>query len=175
MEALLKFIESANKYGIPIPLIVLILGVAIWAALTVRWSEREKYYYGLLDALGKWKDSVTDRKDYYMEPGSEYRDATITVIPRFKALTTREAEAFNSLRDQLNVARIFLSEKSVTLLDGLLSDHWLICEMDALCTKDYLEKTEEVVSNAYSSLLLDAKLDLKRSRYLALMKKILAK
>jgi hypothetical protein len=175
MEQLLKIIESANKYGFPVPLVLLILALGLWATFTMNWSEREKYYYELLAALGKWKNCLSDRTDYYMEPGSEYRDDTITVMPGFQSLGRKGSEASSTVRDQMTVARLFLSENTVAMLDEMLSEHWMISEMDAVCTKDYLDKTLELVTRTYNAVFSDAKKDLKRSRYLALVNKFLPK
>jgi hypothetical protein len=173
METISKNIELANKYGFPVPLILVLIGLGLWAAFQAKWTEREKYYYELLAALGKWKNSLADRLDYYMEPGSEYRDDAITVLPGFITLSAKGSEAAAVVRDQLPVARLFLDEKTVSMLDEMASEHWLISEMDAVCTQDYLEKTKKLVANTYVAVFTVAKKDLKRSRYLALAKKFL--
>jgi hypothetical protein len=175
METILKLIEAANKYGFPIPLVLIILGLGLWATSIATWSEREKYYYELLAALGKWKNSLLDRSVYYMEPGSEFRDDSITTLPGFKNLSLSGQEALSSIRDQLTVARLFLSEKAVACMDKMVSEHWQISEMDAVCNADYLEKTLKLVTYTYDQIFLDAKKDLKRSRYLALVNKFLPK
>jgi len=175
METILKYIEASSKYGFPIPLMLLLVAVGFWATSANSWSEREKYYYELLGALGKWKNSITDRQTYYMQPGSEYSDDTITAQTGFKSLSTKGSEALGIVRDQLPVARLFLSPNTIALLDDMLSDHWLIAEMDAVCMSDYLDKTLPLVKRAYDSVLADAKKDLKKSRYLALINKFLPK
>jgi hypothetical protein len=175
METILKYNETANKYGFPVPFVLLLIALGLWATFSASCSEREKYYYELLAAWGKWKNSLNDRREFYMEPGSEYRDDTIMALPGYQKYQTKGNEAFNTIRDQLPVARLFLSGKTTTLLDEMISDHWLIETMDAVCTSDYLDKTPPVVERAYEAILADAKKDLKRSRYLALLNKFLPK
>jgi hypothetical protein len=172
---MLKYIETANKYGFPVPLALLLIALGLWATFSASWTEREKYYYELLAALGKWKNSLADRLDYYVEPGSDYRDASITVMPGFQSLNAKGNEASAAVRDQLPVARLFLAEKTATILDEMLSDHWLISEMDAVCNQDYLEKNIKIVNSTYDAVFAAAKKDLKRSRYLALVNKFLPK
>lgn len=93
METILKYIETANKYGFPVPLILLLVALGLWATFSASWSEREKYYYELLAALGKWKNSLNDRREFYMEPSSEYRDDTITALPGYQKYQTKGNES----------------------------------------------------------------------------------
>lgn len=175
MEAIFKFIEQASKYGFPIPLALLVLGFGFWIASTTKWPEREKYYYHLLSSLGKWQDSLEALGDYYMEPGSEYRDDQISLKPRFKILMDKGTEAHEEIRQELHVARLFLSPHSVKLLEDMLGEHWFIQEMDAVCIADYLAKTVKLATCSYNAILFDAKKDLKRSKYLILINQFIPK
>lgn len=73
--------------------------------------------------------------------------------------------AYESVREQFNVAKIFLSENSISILDELISEHWHIKEHGASCTQEYLALSFEISGKAYESILQDAHHDLKKSRY----------
>jgi len=57
----------------------------------------------------------------------------------------------------------------------MISNHWLIATMDTICNRNDLDKTLPVVERAYEAILADARKDLKRNRYLALLNKFLPK
>jgi hypothetical protein len=60
-------------------------------------------------------------------------------------------------------------------MDELIREHWFIKEHGAVNTSHYLSSSYKIVDNAYQSILADASKDLKRSRFLAVVKKVLSK
>lgn len=98
-------------------------------------------------------------------------------IPR--AHTTKEGEkaavALSAIREQMSVARVFLSKKSIAILEELINEHWYFSEHGAMNAADYLDSTHDIVDKAYRSILTDASVDLKRSRYLNIVKQVLSK
>ncbi|WP_316838933.1 hypothetical protein [Pedobacter gandavensis] len=170
-----KGVELANHYGISLLLIlVIVFGLRIVLSSTEKWSEREHYYYELLKNLGIWKNSLSDRLDYFQQSDSEY-DELHTKTTHFQEKSAKAILALQSIREQINVSRIFLSKQSIHIIDELISEHWFIKEHEAINTSDYLRSTYEIVDNAYQSILADASKDLRRSRFLAIIKKVLSK
>ncbi|WP_345947721.1 hypothetical protein ABDD95_12765 [Mucilaginibacter sp. PAMB04274] len=175
MEQVFTFMETANKYGFPIPILTLLIGGSIWLIFTAKWPERERFYYDLLGSLGRWKNSLSDRQGYYMEPGTEFRDSTISQLPRFKELISAGNTALASIREQVHIGRLFLSKNAVRHIEELIAEHWLIDEFDAICTSDYLDKVLPVVEKVYEAILADARKDLARGRYAALLGRLFLK
>ena len=168
-------VNLANRYGISLLLILSVFFIIrIVISSQARWSEREKFYYDILKNLGIWKDSLADRLDYYQHPGSEY-DTEHENRPHFLARNEQARNAYQSIREQVNIGRIFLSDKSIADLEDLLGEYWVINEHKAISTLDHLQLTSEIVRKTYNSMLQDAKRDLNKSRYLELVKKFVAK
>jgi hypothetical protein len=175
MESIFKFVEEANKYGFPLGLMALLIVLGVWAAVFTRWPEREKYYLSLLGALGQWKTTLEDQQAYYIEPGSDYRDAEIMQREGFRTLMQKENAAQEVIREQLNTGRLYLPDTCVILLTELIGNQWQISEMEAVCYSDYLYKLSPLVEQAYDTILLRARKDLRKSRYLALANRLFTK
>ena len=175
IELLEKGIALANHYGISVLLILsTIFLVRIILAAQGKWSEREKYYFEILKNLGNWRDSLSDRKDYFQQPGSVY-DETYPQSTYYKKEGEKAADALSAIREQMSVARVFLSKKSIAIIEELINEHWYISEHGAMNAADYLDSTHDIVDKAYRSILTDASRDLKRSRYLNIVKQVLSK
>jgi hypothetical protein len=175
IELFEKGIELANHYGISLLLILaIVFAVRVILSSPGKWTEREHYYYELLKNLGIWKNSLSDRLDYFQQPGSEY-DESHTQSVYFQDRSTKASSALQSIREQINVSRIFLSKQSIQIVDELIREHWFITEHRAINISDYLSSTYEIVDNAYQLILADASKDLQRSRFLAVLKKVLSK
>lgn len=175
IELLEKGVELANHYGISVLLILTIIFlVRIILATQGKWSEREKYYFEILKNLGTWRDSLIDRMDYFQQPGSVY-DERYSQSTYYKKKGEQAADALTAIREQINVARVFLSKKSIAILDELIKEHWYISEHGAINAKDYLDSTHDIVDKAYQAILTDASRDLNRSRYLNIVKQALSK
>lgn len=175
IELIEKGVDLANHYGISLLLILaIVFALRIILSSPGRWTEREHYYYELLKNLGIWKNSLSDRLDYFQEPGSEHNESH-TQTPYFQERSSQANFALQSIREQINVSRIFLSKRSIQIIDELISEHWYIREHGAINTKDYLKSTYKVVDKAYQSILNDASKDLKQSRFLTVVRKTLSK
>lgn len=125
-----------------------------------------------MQSLGKWKDSLVDRLEYYIEPGSGYDDKH-TETENYKNKDILGADAYNEVRNHLHVARIFLNDKTIEKLESLLNEYYVISEHRAVTKEDYLRQSYKLVNETYSSILQSAKYDLKRSKYLEIIKKLL--
>jgi len=130
----------------------------------MKWSARQSYYIDILKNLGIWKNSLGDRLDYYLEPGSMYHPDPKG--EHFTGLATKGHGAYLAIKDKMPEARLFLSEASMKVLDHLVSEYWSITEIEVSSTAEYLERAFEEVKAAYEKLLAHAKNDLKRSQYL---------
>ena len=122
------------------------------------WSFREKYYMGILEHLTILRNTLEDRKNYYLEPGSEHDD-TRTDTEHFRELTLRGSESYRSVRELVGPASVFLSDKSRSTLRELMSEYWNVAEFSS-CKAEYLDSTLKLVDVAYSAVLGEAKNDL---------------
>ncbi len=175
LETFEKILAIINQYGIAALLIIsIIILIRIISSTSSNWPLREKYYLELLLNLGIWKNSLSDRLDYYSQPGSEYNDG-YTNSPRYIFLSESATSALKVIRNQIHVGRIFLSKKSIAAVDKLIAEHWYINEHRAICNEDYLMLTLEEVEKSYIAILSDAQKDLKRNRYLELLKNVALK
>jgi hypothetical protein len=173
-ETIKNAINEINRYGI---LSFLVFGVYLVFRIIIsskgQWPGREKYYYEILMNLGIWKNSLNDRLNYYQQPGSEYYDYSNNAF--FQKQSQIAGQATGIIRDQLNVARLFLSKSSVLAIEELISEHWVISEHKAINNNDYLELTYAEVKKAYDLILADASRDLKKTRFLELIKNVVPK
>lgn len=167
-------LDQLNKYGTAGILgCLLYIIYKIITASSTKWSAREQSYLTLLQNLGTWNNSLSDRLSYYQEPGSWYRDDPNTAS--FKENCIKGEAAYQNIRDHLSISRIFLSDNAKNVLEELLSTHWYIAEHEAICTADYLNKTSRLVQTTYDILLVEAKSDFSRSRKLKFVQKLLEK
>ena len=175
LETFEKILAVVNQYGIAAILIILVMIlIRIISSTSSKWPLREKYYLELLLNLGIWKNSLSDRLNYYSEPGSEYNDSH-TNSPGYVFHSQSATSALKVIRDQIHVGRIFLSKNSITAIETLIAEHWYINEHKAICNADYLTLTLEEVEKSYTAILADAQKDLKYSRYLELLKNVVPK
>lgn len=173
IELFNQFRDLINQLGIiSILIILLFFFYRVLSAASSKWSQREKTYYKILQSLGKWKDSLMDRLEYYIEPSSGYDDKH-TETENYKNKDIIGADAYNEVRDHLHVAPIFLSNKTIEKLENLLREYYVISEHRAVTKEDYLKQSYKLVNETYSSILQSAKYDLKRSKYLEIIKKLL--
>lgn len=135
------------------------------------WSDREQNYYVLLHNLGNWKNSISDRLNYYQEPGSWHKDEPES----HNEYREKGSLALENIREQLGTARIFLSEKSTNTIEELLGNHWYISEYGARSVADYLHQMSDEVQKTYDVILHDAKRDLSKNRKLMFMQKLVTK
>jgi hypothetical protein len=124
-----------------------------------QWNIRERFYSELVTNLALLKLSIEDRKEYFDEPGSEHR-LEVEDTEHFKRLVHQGADAFSKLREQIGPASIFLSEKTISALEALVSEQWHI-SMDALCTADYVSTFYPYVEKAYTEILAEARDELR--------------
>lgn len=122
------------------------------------WSFREKYYMGILEHLTILQSTLLDRKDYYLEPGSEHNDKP-TDTEHFRELTLRGSESYRTIRELVGPASVFLSDKSTSALRKLISEHWNVAYFSS-CTAEYLDSSLKLVDAAYSAVLEEAQNDL---------------
>jgi hypothetical protein len=174
MEILKKIIELVTHYsaiGTLACSIFIVYKIAM--ASSSRWSEREQSYYVLLQNLGSWNNSLSDRLNYYIEPGSENKDDPNTV--HFRESQMKGVVAYQNIRNQLDIGRIFLSNTATNAVEELLGNYWYIAEYGALCTADYLRQTKKEVQKAYDIILIEAKRDLTKNRRLKFVQKLVSK
>jgi hypothetical protein len=127
-----------------------------------RWNVREKYYLELVAALTKWKFTLQDRHTYYIEPGSENRDAEITSGEDFKKLTQEGTEALQALRELAAPAALFLSDKTIDALRQLRHRHRAV-GYDSMCNDEYLTEAIKLADAAQTAVLEEARRALRRT------------
>lgn len=113
---------------------------------------------GLLEHLTVLRNTLLDRNDYYLEPGSEHDDKH-THTEHFQELTLRGSESYRTVRDLIGPAAVFLSDKSRSAIQELTSEYWHLTEFSS-CKAEYLDSTMKLVDVAYSAVLQEAKSDL---------------
>lgn len=123
------------------------------------WSFREKYYMGLLEHLTILRITLLDRSNYYLEPGSEHNDKH-TDTEHFQELTLRGSESYRTVRELIGPASVFLSDKSISALGELMSEHWHVANF-SICKAEYLDSALKLVDVAYSAVLEEARNDLR--------------
>ena len=72
-DTVTEWLKAANGYSFPISLIVVAVILNFLIRRGMKWTVRQTYYVEILKNLGMWNDSLRDRLDYFVEPGSEYR------------------------------------------------------------------------------------------------------
>ncbi|SMC40544.1 hypothetical protein [Chryseobacterium sp. YR221] len=168
-----KIIELINHYGTTgILLCSFYIVYKIITASSSKWSEREQSYCILLESLGAWQNSLTDRLNYYQEPGSWHSEDPKS--SSFQENQLKGVVAYENIRKQMSVSRIYLSNNSRNVVEKLLSDYWYISEHKAVCTGDYLNLTLREVQKAYDVLLNEAKKDLSKSKQLKFIQKLVS-
>jgi hypothetical protein len=126
-----------------------------------RWNVREKYYLELVSALTKWNFTLQDRSAYYIEPGSESRDAEIASSEDFRKLSQEGTEALRALRDLAGPAALFLSDKTIHALQQLRRDHWNVGYSSG-CNDEYLTGAIKL-ADAQTAVLEEARRALRRA------------
>lgn len=137
----------------------------IKAALTDRtwlsqqkWAIRERHYVDLLSQLTILRLSLSDREDYFAQPGSEH-NATIDDTEHFKKLRALGDAAYERLRVSVGSAAIFLSDDALKLLQCLERDYWNATE-SSICTADYTTQARQLVEKAQAAVLGEARREL---------------
>ena len=123
-----------------------------------QWAIRERHYVDLLSHLTILRQSLSDRKAYFVYPGSEH-DSGIDDLEQFKDLRARGDAAYAQLRILVGPAAIFLSDDVVRLLERLERDYWDVAEQ-AICTAEYTTQARQLVEEAQLAVLTAAKREL---------------
>jgi len=124
------------------------------------WYLKEKYYSGLLDSLYRFKQSVLARLDYYIDPGSEYRDQEIEKEEHFKRQLFIGSEAFNDLHRLYGPAEMVISERAVNILKKFYGAQWHASNF-SVCSKEYLNDVYKAVEEAHQVVLQEARTELR--------------
>ena len=124
------------------------------------WHLKEKYYSGVLDALYRFKQSLSARLDHYMEPGSEHHDASINQSERFKRQGKLGSEALQDLQRLHGPAEIVISARAIEALDKFYSADWHASNFSA-CNEEYLSDVYHSVKEAHSVVLEEARGELR--------------
>lgn len=120
-----------------------------------QWSALEQYYSSLLTNLHKFKMSLSDLSDYYMEPGSEHTPDS-KQSQHFHALLESSHASYKELQQLIGPAALYLSDGSMKTLDELVNQHWHLVNFSD-CTADYVSAANSLASAAYTAILSEAK------------------
>jgi hypothetical protein len=124
-----------------------------------QWVIREKHYVDLLRHLWLLKNAMRDQDMYFREPGSEHNESYISKQPHFIALTERADKAYQTIRELMGPAAIFLSKETMGALGRLVSGHEAVAEQ-SMCTAEYVSEASNLAQVAYDAVLAEAKNEL---------------
>ena len=127
-----------------------------------QWAIREQQYALLLTHLTKLELSLQDRESYYIEPGSEH-DENLSKGEHFQALATAGHESYQTIRELIGPASIFLSSRTIDALEKLVRDHWSVSEF-SVCTAEYVSEALKLVQAARTAVFEEARNELTQSR-----------
>lgn len=133
-----------------------------WWLRQQQWSIREKHYTELLSHLTKYRLSLEDRADYFMEPGSEHNQS-LTEGEHFKELALRGYESYQAIRDLIGPASVFLSENAIDALKELVREHWNVARFSS-CPADGITSALKLVDAAQTAVLTEARSELARTQ-----------
>lgn len=123
-----------------------------------QWAIREQHYMNLLSHLMKLKISLQDRDAYYLRPGSEH-DENLSKSESFQRLAQVGYESYQSIRELIGPASVFLSPKAIQSLEQLVREHWQIQEF-SVCTAEYILDALKLVDDAQLLILTEARSEL---------------
>ncbi|MEX8517070.1 MAG: hypothetical protein AB3X44_00970 [Leptothrix sp. (in: b-proteobacteria)] len=126
-----------------------------------QWAIREQHYMNLLSHLMKLKLSLEDRDSYFLEPGSDYND-NLSKGEHFMNLAKIGHDSYQTIRELIGPASIFLSSKAIKSLEHLVRDYWSTAEF-SLCTAEYISVALKLVEEAQSAVLSEARNELSQS------------
>ena len=124
------------------------------------WYLKEKYYSGVLDALYRFKRSLSAQLDHYMEPGSEHHDATINEREHFKRQDKLGNEALQDLQRLHGPAEIVISKRAIEALETFYSADWHASNF-SVCNKEYLSDVYRSAKEAHRVILEEARAELR--------------
>lgn len=124
------------------------------------WHLKEKYYSGVLDALYRFKQSLSARLDHYIEPGSEHHDATINESEHFKRQGRLGSEALQDLQRLHGPAEIVISARAIEALEKFYSADWHASNFSA-CNEEYLGDVYRSADDAHRIILGEARSELR--------------
>jgi hypothetical protein len=120
-----------------------------------QWAIREQHYMSLLTNLTTLKNSLLDQSSYYIQPGSEH-DQSIPDSPHFQELSRRAYKSYQSIRELMGPAAIFLSSSAIEALEDLVKEHWHV-ENFSSCTEEYVSGALKLVETAHAVILAEAR------------------
>lgn len=123
-----------------------------------RWQLKERFYLDLLENLFKFRITLLERLDYFIEPGSEH-DEKCTKTEHFKMQQHLGNEAYETVIRLWGSAAIVLPDEANDVLEALRSGCWNTKEFSNN-TADYLNSTVTLVDKAYLDLLRHARMEL---------------
>lgn len=124
------------------------------------WHLKEKYYSGVIDALYRFKQSLSARLDHYIEPGSEHHDATINQSEHFKHQGKLGSEALQDLQRLHGPAEIVISARAIDALKKFYSADWHASNF-SVCNEEYLSDVHRSAKEAHQVILEEARAELR--------------
>lgn len=123
------------------------------------WYLKEKYYSGLLEELYKLRLSLSERLDYYHQPGSEHNDTQISECDYFRKQGKIGSVALKKIRDLQGPAEMIISERAIKALNKFYTVNWE-AENFSSHRKEYLENMHTSVEETCKVILEEARLAL---------------
>jgi hypothetical protein len=123
------------------------------------WSEREKFFAGILTALYKLERTTLDGLDHFDGPNSDH-DSSIDETEGFRRLMTERKAALEDIHAQMGAASVHLPDGDYAKLEKLFPALWNAA-YDSLCTADFLRDSLELVVALRKEIRASAKRVLK--------------
>jgi hypothetical protein len=126
------------------------------------WTERERFFAGILTSLYKLEHSLSVSLDYFSRPGSEH-DSSIDGSDGFQHLARDRSAALEDIHAQMGAASIHLPDRDYDKLEELFSALWNAGE-DSVCTADFIRSSLQLVLKLRKEIRSSAKLALSVQR-----------
>jgi hypothetical protein len=123
------------------------------------WSLKKEYYSGFLEALYSLQLSLSCRLDYYIEPGSVFRDNEISENECFKKQSRIGSDQLKKIQLLRGPAAIVISKRAIEALDDVYAVDWQASNFSVF-NKEYLDELNASVESAYQVILEESRLEL---------------
>jgi len=123
-----------------------------------QWQLKERYYSEILENLYKFKITLDDRSDFFLEPGSEHH----TSYQSNEHYQHHQRQGSNALEKVYRLSgsgAIVISEAASNALSELRSDQW-VNSHHTMCEAEFISKSLENVNHIYTVVLSEAKNEL---------------
>lgn len=123
------------------------------------WEIKKQFYFEAVSYLHEIKIGLINAYDFYDYPKSEHDEEDIRKSPNFIENYNCYLSNKEKLASLIGPSELILSQSAFNILDELITDIWT-ANWEAICQKDFLDKTIKLVFEAQKKFLTEAKSDL---------------